>query len=51
MANICLHKLTNNKIYLFVAADRDLFDKIRKDMTGGHCIVLNRKPVVNETFI
>ena len=29
LANICLHKSTNNKFHPFVQADKDLYEKIR----------------------
>ena len=38
LANICLHKSNNEKIYkaqAFCETDRDLCQKVRKDMTGG----------------
>ena len=51
LANIWLHKSTNNKFYAFVEADKDLHDKIREDMTGGPSIVFTRKAVVDQTYI
>ena len=51
MANISLHKSTNNKFYPFVEADKVLHDKVREDMTGGPSIVFPRKAVVNQTLI
>ena len=51
LANICLHKSTNYKFYPFCESDKDLCEKIRKDMTGGPSIVFTRKAVVDETFI
>ena len=51
LANICLHKSTNYKFYPFCESDKDLCEKIREDMTGGHSIVFTRKAVVYETFI
>ena len=51
LANICLHKSTNNNFYPFVEADKDLHDKIREDMTGGPSIVFNRKAVVDQIYI
>ena len=51
LANICLHKSTNNKFYPFVEADTDLYDKIRGDMTVGPSIVFTRTAVVDQTFI
>ena len=49
LANIYLHKSTNNKFYPFVEADKDLHDKICEDMTGGPSIVFTRKAVVDQT--
>ena len=43
LANICLHKSTNHNFFPFVEADKDLHDKIRKDMTGGPSIVFYQK--------
>ena len=51
LANIRLHKSTNNKFYPFVEADKDLHDKIREDMTDGPTIVFTRKAVVGQTYI
>ena len=51
LANICLHKSTNQKFFPFVEADKDLHDKIREDMTGGLSILFTRKAVVDQTFI
>ena len=50
VANICLHKSTNAKIYPFTEGDKDFLEKIRKDVVGGPSIVFTRKAVVNETF-
>ena len=51
LANICLHKSTNEKFYPFCETDRDLCQKIREDMTGGPSIVFTRKAVVDKAFI
>ena len=51
LANIFLHKSTNEKFYPFCESDRDLCEKIREDMTGGPSIVFTRKAVEDETFI
>ena len=51
LANIFLHKSTNEKFYPFCESVRDLCEKIREDMTGGPSIVFTRKAVVDETFI
>ena len=50
LANICLHKSTINNFYPFVEAEKDLHDKIRKDMTSGPCIVFTRKAVVDHIY-
>ena len=51
LANICLHKSINHKLFPFVESDKDLQDKIRKDMTGGPSFVFTRKTVVDQTYI
>ena len=51
LANICLHKSTDSKIYPFTDLDKVLLEKIREDMVGGPSIVFTRKAVVDETFI
>ena len=51
LANICLHKSTDGKVYPFTEGDEDLLEKIREDVVGGPFIVLTRKAVVDETFI
>ena len=51
LANICLHKSTDSKFYLFTESDEDLLEKTREDMAGGPCIVFTRKAVVDEIFI
>ena len=50
LANICLHKPTDSKFYLFTESDKDLLEKIREDMLGGPSIVFTRKNVVEEKF-
>ena len=49
--NMCLHKSTDSKFYAFTESDKDLFEKIREDLVGGHSIVSTRKAVVDESFI
>ena len=49
LANICLHKSTNHKLYPFFEGDKDLCEKIREDMTGGPSIVFTQKTVVDQT--
>ena len=49
-ATICLHKSTDSIIYPFTESDKDLFEKIRKDMVGCPAIVFTRKTVVDGTF-
>ena len=51
LANICLHKSTNEKFDAFCESDRDFCEKIKYDMTGRPSIVFTRKAFVNETFI
>ena len=53
LANICLHKSTDSKFYTFTESDKDLLEKIREDVVGGHSIVFTRKAeaAVDETFI
>ena len=51
LASICLHESTSAKFYPFTETDKDLLQKIRKDMVGGSFIVSTRKTVVDETFI
>ena len=51
LANICLHKSTTAKFYHFTESDKDLLEKMRKDMIGGRSIVFTRKAVVHEFFI
>ena len=51
LADICLHKSTDSKFYLFTEWDQDLLEKIREDVVGGPSIVFTRKTVVDETFI
>ena len=51
LANICLHKSTDSKFYLFTESDKDLLEKVREDMVGGPSIVFTRKAVVDGTFI
>ena len=51
LANICLHKSTDAKIYPFTEGDKELLKKIREDVVGGPSIVFPRKAVVDETFI
>ena len=50
LANFCLHKSTDSKLYPFTESDKDLLDKKREDMVGGPSIVFTRKAVVDETF-
>ena len=51
LANICLHKSTDAKFYLFTEGDKDLLEKIREDVVGGPSIVCTCKAVVGETYI
>ena len=47
LANICLHKTTDAKFYLFTQGDKELFKKIREVVVGGPSIVFTRKAVVD----
>ena len=55
LANICLHKPTNHKIFPFVEIEKDVHVKLRKDMTGGpkkiRKAVFTRKAVIDQTHI
>ena len=51
LAIICLHKSTGSKFYPFNESDKNLLEKIRKDMVGGPSIVFTREVVVDETFV
>ena len=51
MANICLHKSTDAKLYPFTEGDKDLLEKVREDVVGGPSMVFTRKAVVDPTFI
>ena len=51
LANICVHKSTDAKIYPFAEGDKDLLEKNREDVVGGLSNVFTRKAVVDETFI
>ena len=51
LANICLHKSTDSKFFPLTDSDKDLLEKLRKDMVGGLSIVFTHKAVVDETFI
>ena len=46
LANICLHKSRDSKIYPFTESDKDLLDKIPEDMVAGPSFVFTRKAVV-----
>ena len=51
LANICLHKSTSANFYPITETDKDLLQKIRKDMVGGPSIFFMCKAAVDETFI
>ena len=51
LANVCLHKSTDSKFYLFTESHKDLLEEIREDMVGGLSIVFRREAVVDEIFI
>ena len=50
LANICLHKSTDSKLYSFIESEKDLLENIREDMVGGPSFVFTRKAVVDEIF-
>ena len=51
LANICLYKSTDAKLYPFTEGDKDLLEKFREDIVGGPSIVFTRKAVVDGTFV
>ena len=51
LANICLHKSTNEKFYPFCESDRDSCEKIGEETTGGPAVVFTRKAFVDEIII
>ena len=51
LANIFRHNKTSAKFYPLTETDKNLLQRIRKDMFGGPSIVFTRKAVVVETFI
>ena len=51
LANICLHKSTDAKIYQFTERDKNLSEKSREDVVGGPSIVFTHKAVLDETFV
>ena len=51
IANTCVHKSTTAKICRFTESDKDILEKVRKDMVGGPSIVFTRKALVAETFV
>ena len=51
LANNCLHKSTDAKLYPFTEGDENLLKKIREDVAGGPSIASTRKAFVDETFI
>ena len=46
LANICLHKSTDAKFYPSTEADKDLLEKIREDVVGGHLSFLHAKQLL-----
>ena len=51
LANNCLHKSTDAKLYPFTEGDENRLKKIREDVAGGPYIASTRKGFVDETFI
>ena len=50
LANICLHKSTDAKLYPFTEGDKDLLEIIREDVAGRPSIAFTRKAVVDKFF-
>ena len=46
LAKICPHKSTNYRFDPFCERDKDLYEKIREDMTGGPSLVFTGEAVV-----
>ena len=51
IANVCSHKTTKHKFYLFFEGDMDFCEKTREHVTGGLSIVGRRKADVVQTYI
>ena len=51
LANFCLHKSADPKLYAFTERDKEFLEKNREDFVGGPFIVFTSKAVVDETFI
>ena len=48
LANTCLHKYTNAKIYLFTEGDKDLLERVQVDIVVGHLSFLQAKQLLME---
>ena len=48
LANICLHKSTDADFYPFTEGDKDLLEKIREDVIGGHLSFLHAKHLLTK---
>ena len=46
LANICLHKSTDAKLYPLTEGDKDLFENIREDVVGVHLSFLHAKQLL-----
>ena len=46
VANICSHKSTDAKFYPFTEGDKDLLEKVRKDVFGDHLSFLHAKQLL-----
>ena len=46
LANICLHKSTDAKFFPFTEGDKNLLEKIREDVVGGHLSFLHAKQLL-----
>ena len=47
--NICVHKPTDAKFFPSTEPDKNLLEKVRKDVVGGRSTFFTRKAVVDET--
>ena len=46
LANICLHKSTDTNFYTLTDGDKDLLEKVQKDVVGAPSIVFTRKQLL-----
>ena len=50
LANLCLLKYTDTKLNQSMESEKDLLDKMQKDIVGGPLFVFTRKTAVDETL-